>query len=243
MDGIIALKRAANVEESLLGKIGDITKLKTTAKTDIVTALNEVKSAVSAGGETGVVTIETDVTTNGALKSYAVKQGGTLVAVIDIPKDLVVTEGSVVTDPDGQGPGTYIKLVIANQEEPLYINVGKLVDIYTVKKNAAQIQLTIDSSTREISATIVPGSIGTEELTDNAVTTAKIADENITLDKIAIDIINAFDSAGSANVAERNAKKYADGLNENMNTRVSVLESKPDFEPISKEEIDALFNA
>lgn len=243
MDGVVALKRASNVEESLLKKVGDITKLETTAKADIVTALNEVKSAVSAGSETGVVTIETEVTTDGALKSYTVKQGGAFVAVIDIPKDLVVTEGSVVTDPDGQGPGTYIKMVIANQEEPLYINVGKLVDIYTVKKNAAQIQLSIDPVTREISATIVTGSIGTEELADNAVTTAKIADENITLDKLAIDIINAFDSAGSANVAEKNAKSYVDNLNTSMDERVSALETKPGFEPITEEEINALFNS
>lgn len=242
MDGVVALKRASNVEESLLKKVGDITKLETTAKADIVTALNEVKSAVSAGSETGVVTIETEVTTDGALKSYTVKQGGAFVAVIDIPKDLVVTEGSVVTDPEGQDPGTYIKLVIANQEEPLYINVGKLVDIYTVKKNATQIQLTIDFTSREISATIVPGSVGTTELADNAVTTVKIVDASVTLEKLAVDVTNAFDTAGSSSAAETNAKKYADGLNTNMEGRVSILEGKPDFESITEEEINALFS-
>lgn len=242
MDGVVALKRASNVEESLLKKVGDITKLETTAKSDIVTALNEVKSAVSAGSETGVVTIETEVTTDGTLKSYTVKQGGAFVAVIDIPKDLVVTEGSVVTDPEGQDPGTYIKLVIANQEEPLYINVGKLVDIYTVKKNATQIQLTIDFTSREISATIVPGSVGTTELADNAVTTVKIVDASVTLEKLAVDVTNAFDTAGSSSAAETNAKKYADGLNTNMEGRVSILEKKSDFEPITEEEINALFS-
>lgn len=242
MDGVVALKRASNVEESLLKKVGDITKLETTAKADIVTALNEVKSAVSAGSETGVVTIETEVTTDGALKSYTVKQGGAFVAVIDIPKDLVVTEGSVVTDPEGQDPGTYIKLVIANQEEPLYINVGKLVDIYAVKKNATQIQLTIDFTSREISATIVPGSVGTTELADNAVTTVKIVDASVTLEKLAVDVTNAFDTAGSSSAAETNAKKYADGLNTNMEGRVSILEGKPDFESITEEEINALFS-
>ena len=242
MDGVVALKRASNVEESLIKKVGDITKLETTAKSDIVTALNEVKSAVSAGSETGVVTIETEVTTDGTLKSYTVKQGGAFVAVIDIPKDLVVTEGSVVTDPEGQDPGTYIKLVIANQEEPLYINVGKLVDIYTVKKNATQIQLTIDFTSREISATIVPGSVGTTELADNAVTTVKIVDASVTLEKLAVDVTNAFDTAGSSSAAETNAKKYADGLNTNMEGRVSILEKKSDFEPITEEEINALFS-
>lgn len=180
--------------------IGDITKLNTTAKTDVVAAINEVKSSV--GEAVGAITIETTNTTDGALKSYTVKQGDTVIGVIDIPKDLVVSEGSVVIDPEGQVTGTYIKLVIANQDDPLYINVGTLVDIYKAKENATQIQLSINSSTREISATIVAGAVGTTELADNAVTTVKIADANVTLAKLAVDVMNAFDSAGSATAAE-----------------------------------------
>lgn len=230
--------------ESVEAKVGDITNLNTTAKTDIVNALNEIKASVSAGGEAGVITIDTETTTTGVLKSYTVKQGGNTIGVIDIPKDMFVIEGSVVTDPEGEDPGTYIKLVIANQEEPLLINVGKLVDIYTVKKNATQIQLAIDSSTREISATIVAGSVGTTELADDAVTTVKIADANITLAKLAVDVMNAFDTAGSANAAETNAKTYADGLNTSMNTRVTAVEDKigDGFEAITTEEINSLFN-
>ncbi len=229
--------------EAVDKKVGDITKLETTAKADIVVAINEVKAAVSAGGEAGAITIETGTTTAGALKSYTVKQGGNTIGVIDIPKDMVVTEGSVVTDPEGQDPGTYIKLVIANQDAPLLINVGKLVDIYTVKKNATQIQLAIDASTREISATIVAGSVGTAELADNAITTVKIADANVTLAKLAVDVINAFDAAGSATAAETNAKTYTDGLNTAMDTRVTVVEGKvgDGFEAVTTEEINALF--
>ena len=156
---------------------------------------------------------------------------------------MVVTEGSVVTDPEGESPGTYIKLVIANQETPLLINVGKLVDIYTVKKNATQIQLAIDSSTREISATIVAGSVGTTELADNAVVTTKIADANVTLAKLALDVKNAFDAAGSATAAEANAKSYADGLDSAMDTRVTAIEGKvgDGFVAITEAEINALF--
>lgn len=224
-------------------KVGDVTKLNTTAKTDVVGAINEVKAAVSAGGEAGVITIETETTTSGVLKSYIIKQGGTTIGVIDIPKDMVVTEGSVVTDPEGEEPGTYIKLVIANQETPLLINVGKLVDIYTVKKNATQIQLAIDASTREISATIVAGSVGTTEIADNAITTVKIADANVTLAKLAVDVVNAFDAAGSATAAETNAKSYADGLDTAMDTRVKALEEKTGdgFVAITEEEINSLF--
>lgn len=229
--------------EAVDTKVGDITTLNTTAKTNVVSAINEVKAAVAAGGEAGVITIETTTATEGALKSYTVKQGGTVIGTIDIPKDLVVSEGSVVVDPEGQETGTYIKLVIANQEDPLYINVGTLVDIYKAKQNATQIQLVINASTREISATIVAGSVGATELADNAVTTVKIADANVTLAKLAVDVVNAFDAAGSATAAETNAKAYADGLNTAMDTRVDALENKvgEGYVAITEEEINSLF--
>lgn len=229
--------------EAVNTKVGDITTLNTTAKTNVVSAINEVKAAVATGGEAGVITIETTTTTEGALKSYTVKQGGTVIGTIDIPKDLVVSEGSVVVDPEGQETGTYIKLVIANQADPLYINVGTLVDIYKAKQYATQIQIVINASTREISATIVAGSIGTTELADNAITTVKIADANVTLSKLAVDVINAFDAAGSATAAETNAKTYADGLNTAIDTRVTAIEEKvgDGFEAVTAEEINALF--
>lgn len=245
IDSGIAISTIAKKSEveAVDAKVGNVTTLNTTAKANVVSAINEVKAAVAAGGEAGVITIETTTTTEGVLKSYTVKQGGTVVGTIDIPKDLVVSEGSVVTNPEGEEPGTYIKLVIANQTDPLYINVGTLVDIYKAKQNATQIQLVIDASTREISAAIVAGSVGTTELADNAVTTVKIADANVTLAKLAVDVVNAFDAAGSATAAETNAKTYADGLDTAMDTRVTAIEGKvgEGFEVVTPEEINALF--
>lgn len=106
---------------------------------------------------------------------------------IDIPKDMVVEEGSVadityseghlydgVTDVTeiikGEGgtataadAGKYIKLIIANSSsDVLYIAAESLVDVYTVEANAEKIQLAIDAN-NEISADVVTGSI---ELTD-----------------------------------------------------------------------------
>ena len=88
------------------------------------------------------LTISLDVAgtpTSGYLKTYELKQGSTLIGKIDIPKDLVVTSGSLVHGTwdgntfteDPEGPDTAIKLVIANQEEPVYINTKDLVDYYT----------------------------------------------------------------------------------------------------------------
>lgn len=177
--------------------MGDVDTLSTTNKT-VVGAINEVLAAVGTGGTAAVVTVTTDVTSDGALKSYTIKQGDATVGVIDIPKDMVVEAGEVVTNPDGQPAGTYIKLVLANVEEPLYINVGTLVDIYKAKENATQVQLAIDPVTREISATIVAGSIGTTELADGAITTVKIADANVTLAKLSTSVQVSLAKADAA---------------------------------------------
>ena len=61
---------------------------------------------------------------------------------------MVVESGSVVNNPSGQPAGTYIKLVLANVADPLFINVGTLVDIYTAAASATQVQLTINRSWR-----------------------------------------------------------------------------------------------
>lgn len=192
-----AAKKAQDEVDAVEVDMGDVEGLSTTNKT-VVGAINEVLAAVGTGGTAAVVTMETTTTTEGALKSYTIKQGTATVGVIDIPKDMVVESGEVVTNPEGQAAGTYIKLVLANVAEPLFINVGTLVDIYKAKAEAAQVQVVIDSTTREISASIVAGSIGTTELADNAVVTAKIADANVTKAKLSSAVQASLDKADAA---------------------------------------------
>jgi hypothetical protein len=157
--------------------IGTLTSLSTDVKSDLVSAINEVLGKVNDATEADAVTLTVaDTATDGYLKTYVLTQGTEEIGKIDIPKDLVVTSGEVVTNPEGQDEGTYIKLVIANQEVPLYINVKTLVDVYTAQKNATQIQLAV-SDTNEISATIVAGSVGTTEIADKAITLAKLSEE------------------------------------------------------------------
>ena len=73
--------------------------------------------------------------TSSVLKEYTLYQNGEKIGDIDIPKDLVVTSGSVVkgtwsgnvfTEVES-GKGTALKLVIANQKTPVYINTLDLV--------------------------------------------------------------------------------------------------------------------
>lgn len=222
-DGSVA-KTVKDAVDVVDGKIGTLADLDTTAKTDLVGAINEVRAAVEVGGTGSQVTIDTSTTTEGYLKTYTIKQGNTEVGKIDIPKDLVLESGEVVENPDGQPSGTYLKLTIANQTNPVFINVKDLVDAYTAQASAAQVQLTI-SSTNEISATIVAGSVGTTELADASVNTAKIADGNVTLAKLGADVTPTLTQV------ETNKTDIAD-----LKTKVG-----DGMVAISSEEIEALF--
>ena len=214
-------KEAIEQINSDMGNVDDLE----TANKELVKAINEVRNAVSVGGTAAAITVEeknSDLA-EGVLKSYTIKQGENTVGTINIPKDMVVQSGEVVTNPEGQSTGTYIKLVLANAtNDVIYVNVGTLVDIYNAKASAAQVQLAIDSASREISATIVAGSITETELATNAIVTAKIADGNVTKAKLSNEVQT---SLGKADVAESNAKTYADNLNTAMNTRVADVES------------------
>lgn len=206
-DGIVKDGAAANITlagVATTGAADDVAYDNTTSgleATDVQAAIDEVAAEAAGGVNSKTVWLNPDETvTSGYLKTYGIYQGAnsydadtnpaTLIGKIDIPKDLVVTSGTVGTVETADVPYTgakvgdkYIELTIANQTEHLYIPVKDLVDVYTAQQNATQVQLAISNS-NEISATIVAGSIGTTELAANAVTTAKIADENVTEDKL-----------------------------------------------------------
>lgn len=231
LDDVDAVKGRMDTAEQAIDAIeedmGNVDDLQTTNKT-VAGAINEVLTAIGTGGTAAVVTVTTDTTTEGALKSYTIKQGTTTVGVIDVPKDMVVESGSVVVDPEGQEAGTYIKLVLANVAEPLYINVGKLVDIYTVEANATQVQLAIDTSTREISAKIVAGSITAVELATDAVTTVKIADSNVTKVKLSTEVQASLDKADAAVPQTTYDEKVAEleKADTDLDTRLKEVEDK-----------------
>lgn len=92
---------------------------------------------------------------------YTLSQGGTTIGTINIPKDMVVNDGSVVKGTfagDGSftesstGKDVALKLIIANSNKPVYINVKDLVSIYT-GGTTADITVTV-SDTGEITATL-----------------------------------------------------------------------------------------
>ncbi len=97
---------------------------------------------------------------------HLTKNGANVGEAINIPKDLFVKSGSIVENPQGQTPGTYIELILQNQEAPIYINVADLIDAYTGK--VGDMITVAVSGTNEISATINKNSITLDRLAKSA---------------------------------------------------------------------------
>ena len=145
-----------------------------------------------AGEETTVGTITVpdlvmtvkETPTEGYLKTYQFTYGTGTPFEVDIPKDLVVTAGEVIVVSDdapvtGLTNGTYLKLTIANQDDPVYINTNSLVDVYTGKAETTGVSVAISAS-NEISAALVGKAIAEENLADVLATKINGADEALT---------------------------------------------------------------
>ena len=225
-----ALDKANEVAED----VGNVDDLSTENK-EVVKAINEVLAAVGTGGTAATVIITEKGASGDYAQVYEFKQGTTTIGTINIPKELVVESGEVVTNPTGKPAGTYIKLTLQNVTEPLYIDVAKLVDVYTAQQSATQVQLNIDAS-NVISATIVAGSVTATELAANAVVTAKIADKNVTKEKLAQAV---QESLGKADAAAPQATTYTKDEVDGLIEGVDVSEQLQNY--YTKAEVDAMW--
>lgn len=104
-----------------------------------------LKDIPTAGISAYTVSVSTGATTSGYLKTYEVKQNNSVVGKIDIPKDFLVTSGSVVTgtwtsstkfEPSVDGKDKALGLVLNVKEgessaSTIYINVTDLGKAYT----------------------------------------------------------------------------------------------------------------
>lgn len=117
---------------------------------------------------------------------HLTKDGVNEGVAINIPKDLVVASGSVETFVTGKLPegvteaGTYIQLNLANNDKPLYINVGKLIEYVTggSGENDA-IQINVSSDTHKVTANVKNGSLTKEMLAAGIVTSLGKADSAV----------------------------------------------------------------
>lgn len=187
--------------------------------------------------------------------NYVVKQGDETIGTITIPKDMVVESGTIVLGnwsnnsftENENGTGKALKLTIKNQTTPIYINVADLVDVYTAKASATHVQIAI-SNANEISATIVAGSIDTNELKNLAVTNAKIANSTIEKAKLASSVQTSLGKADSAyqkpatGIPETDLSESVQGSLENADKAIRSIQIHTDSEPYLTASTDATTN-
>lgn len=124
--------------------------------------------------------IKDETAAAGDIATYHLTKDGVNEGVaINIPKDLVVSSGSVVEletgkipedAPEGTTAGTYIKLVLANSAKPLYINVGSLIEYVTGGSSETDaIQINVSSDTHKVTASVKQGSLTKEMLAADVV--------------------------------------------------------------------------
>lgn len=153
---------------------------------------------------------------------YALKKDGVQVgASINIPKDMVVESGAVVENPEGQAEGTYIELKLQNVTDPLYINVGSLIEYVTSGSQTGDMVVIAVSDDHKVTATITDGSITLAKLATDVQTAIGKAHSHENAD--VLNGINA-DKVAAWDVSEQNAKDHANDLNTAMGTRVKALE-------------------
>lgn len=255
-----AIKENVTAIKAVSDNLGDISTINVEVSSGVkadtaVAAINKLKGLIDNAQSAGEITIDTSVTTEGALKSYTFYQGEkkdeNKLAVIDIPKDFLVKSGSIVKNPDGQPAGTYIELIINSKDasatdDKIYINVADLVDAYTAQASATQIQLAI-SATNEISATIVAESVTATELATDAVTegkiaadsitSAKIKDANVTASKLAENSVGATKAADTGVIT---STVLDDVVVEALNSATTAVQASQ-IQLAQKADIDAIF--
>lgn len=221
---------------------GDVDTLKDyvgtfTPVADETTVVGYVDAKINAiPAQTDYTVTVAESTPEGMAKAYTFSQLGKEIATINIPKDMVVESGSVVTDPEGQPAGTYIKLVLANAtNDTLFINVGDLIEYVTGGTAAdGMITVTVDSN-HVVTAIINDGTVTLAKLhTDvqTQINKAHTHDNKDLLDTytqtetdLADAVSKKHNHANAAeldkiadgdvakwNVAEQNAKDYADDV-------------------------------
>lgn len=169
------------------------------------------------------------------LKTYTFTQNGKTIGTINLAKDLVVSSGAVVLH-----DGVKCLELTLTSGDVVHIPVSDLVDTYTAKQNATQVQVAI-SNTNEISASIVAGSITSTELADGAVVTAKIADAAVTKAKLATDIQTSLGKADTAYQKPTTGIPKSDLASDVQTSLGKADAAAPQETTYTKTEVDAMW--
>lgn len=159
-------------------------------------AADGLKVVVPAAAEYSIKKLE--AANEGMSASYQLtKDGKEVGAIIDIPKDMVVKSGTVVTKAEAGAwgeAGTYLELTLANAtSDKVYINVGDLIEYVTsgsTEEDSVQVAVSAD---HKVTASIKDGSIALGKLAAGVQTEINKAHEHA--NKAELDEIKAGDVA------------------------------------------------
>ena len=148
---------AQSAVNDLSNKVGSIPE--SSKATTVVGYVDEKVGAIPA--QTNYSVTVTSSTVEGLAKRYTIHQQATGLDVnIDIPTDMVVKSGEVVTNPKGQTAGTYLVLTLANAtNDKVYIDVGNLIEYVTSGSGANDMVKIAVSADHKVTASITDGSI------------------------------------------------------------------------------------
>ena len=143
------------------------------------------------------------------------KDGTPIGADINIPKDMVVSSGSVQTFAAGElpagvtDPGTYIVLVLANAtSDKLYIKVDDLIEYVTSgSAKGDMVFVNIDPKTHKVTASLTDGTVTEAKL--HADVTAKLAKAVSAVQKVEAGTANGTIAVDGTDVAVTGLKSAA----------------------------------
>ena len=134
-----------------------------------------LKVIIPAAAEYSIVKEESS--SDYAAVYHLTKDGANVGASINIPKDMVVKSGAVVTNPEGQEDGTYIVLTLANAtEDKIYIPVDSLIEYVTSGSAAGDMVVVNVSGDHKVTATITDGKVTKAKLDASVQASLGLAD-------------------------------------------------------------------
>lgn len=144
---------------------GDVAFTSSNLQSDNVgDALEELFTAVGSAQSNSAVSISTQTTTTGMLRSYTFSQGGSTIGTIDIPKDYVNNIIGIVSQDGSGNSGIFLKVNTAatGADTPVYeyVDVSGLVEYVTSgSQQGDMIFVTVDPTTHQVTATITDGTV------------------------------------------------------------------------------------
>ena len=163
---------------------------------------------------------------------HLTKNGANFGDAINIPKDMVVSSGTVETNPAGKPAGTYLVLVLANAtSDKIYIPVDSLIEYVTSGSAVNDMVVVSVSGDHKVTATITDGKITLAKLDSGVQASLGKADSALQAsDAPGYNDILTKTEAGTTYVAQESGKRL---MSNDEGTKLAGIEAQATKNSIS----------